>query len=84
MVFIYDPNLLVSNQQATELISARNMLSESVVLLIAKTGASSSKDFRNRYNTQATELLFFDVTGNLASRSSAIMSTQELIEILAN
>ena len=79
VVFVYDPNLAVSNQQATEINRAREMVGDSINFLVARAGDPTSADFREGLNAESTELLFFDPEGNFNLRTFAPLSAEELI-----
>ena len=78
VVFIYDPNLAVSNQQAIEMNKARELIGEKAILLIADIGDPNSKDFRKQYQARAAELLFFDKVGELLDRKTAVIYAGDL------
>lgn len=79
VVFIYDPNLGISHQQFGEMNKARESIGEAAVFLIAQIGDPNSDSFRQRYQTQAAELLFFDSKGQLTERKLALVSARDLI-----
>lgn len=83
VVFIYDPNLAVSNQQSVEINNARETIGEAVTFLIAKAGDPTSEGFRNRYQARSAELLFFDSDGKLIDRKVAPVSAGEFIAKLS-
>ena len=78
VVFVYDPNLAVSNQQATEMNKAREIIGEQAIFLIAKTGDPESEGFKKRYHARSPDLLFFNREGELVDRQVALLSAEEL------
>ena len=78
VVFIYDPNLAVSNQQAIEMNKARELIGEKAILLIADIGDPNSENFRKQYQARAAELLFFDKAGELLDRKTAVIYAGDL------
>ena len=79
VVFVYDPGLAVSNQQATEINKAREVIGDKVNFLIVKEGDPNSKDFRRRYRARSADLLFFNGDGELIDRKVALLSAEEFI-----
>jgi hypothetical protein len=84
IVFIYDPNLVASNQQATEMSNAEALLEGRAVFLIAKVGDPTSAEFRERYEARALDLLLFDESGELINRKIPVMSAEALISLVSN
>ncbi|MGF1528372.1 MAG: hypothetical protein ACFCBW_16465 [Candidatus Competibacterales bacterium] len=84
VVFIYDPNLLVSNQQATEMNKARELVGEQALFLIAKIGDPRNEGFKRRYQVRSADLLFFDEEGRLIDRQIALLDAEELARKLSN
>ncbi|SRR6056297_3462922 len=80
VVFIYDPNLVVSNQQATEMKSAREMIGEQANFLLVRAGDPTTDDFKNEYQARSTDLLFFNGDGKLVERQAAVLNAEALIE----
>ncbi|MBF7073598.1 hypothetical protein ISG33_09350 [Glaciecola sp. MH2013] len=82
VVFIYDLNRVVSNQQTIEINAAKEQLSESVNFLVARTGYPATDEFMQTYNAESAELLFFDESGNLFLRRFAPMDEVSFTMIL--
>ena len=82
VVFIYDPNLLVSSEQAAEMNRARELIGARANFLIAKVGDPNSAAFRVGYKVYETELLFFNKKAELFHRQVALVSAEELVEKL--
>lgn len=84
VVFVYDPNLVVSNQQANEIKRAREMIGDRANFLLVRAGDPTAADFRNEYQARSADLLFFDGDGELVDRQVAVLSADALIERLAD
>jgi hypothetical protein len=83
VVFVYDPNLLVSNQQTRELDAARESLGESVHFLIADVGRPEAQQFMRQHQASSTQLLLFAPDGSVLGRMQALVTTDELIKSIA-
>lgn len=83
VVFVYDPNLTMSNLQATEINKARELIGEQAIFLIAKIGDPTAQDFIKRYDARSLDLLFFNEQGNLIYRHIALLKYEELIQKLS-
>ncbi|NDY96088.1 hypothetical protein [Wenzhouxiangella limi] len=84
VVFVYDLNLSVSNQQANEINRAREMIGEQANFLVVKAGDPTRNDFKERYQTRSADLLFFNGDGELVDRQRALMNAETLIEKLTD
>lgn len=82
VVFVYDPNLAVSNQQAIEINKAIKIIGEQVNFLIVKIGDPESESFKNKYRVRSADLLFFDGDGELFDRQVALLNAELLVEKL--
>ena len=82
VVFVYDPNLLVSNQQATEINKAKTIIGEQANFLIVKIGDPKRERFKNTYRVSSADLLFFNGDGELFDRQVALLNAELLIEKL--
>lgn len=80
VVFVYDPNLAVSNQQATEMNRAREMIGEQANFLVVRAGDPTRDDFRNEHQARSVDLLFFSGDGELVDRQRALLDAETLIE----
>lgn len=80
VVFVYDPNLTVSNQQATEMNRAREIIGQQANFLIVKAGDPTRNDFKEQYQTRPADLLFFNGDGELVDRQVALFNAETLIE----
>jgi hypothetical protein len=80
VVFVYDPNLVVSNQQATEMKRAREMIGEQANFLVVRAGDPTTDDFKQQYQARSADLLFFDGDGELVGRHVAVLPAEALIE----
>jgi hypothetical protein len=83
VVFIYDPNLVGSNQQATAINKARSTGADDVLFLAARTGDPAGEAFKRRYQADSLDLLFFDGQGRLIHRDEALLSHEELLATLS-
>lgn len=84
VVFIYDLNRVVSNQQTIEINSAKAEFSEGVNYLVSRTGYPATDQFIRNYKAQSAELLFFDENGELFARKFALVNAADLKKILAS
>ena len=80
VVFVYDPNLVVSNQQANEMKRAREIIGEQANFLVVRAGDPTRDDFREQYQARSAELLFFNGDGELVDRQAAVLPAEALIE----
>lgn len=80
VVFIYDPNLVVSNQQAVEMKRAREIMGEQANFLVVRAGDPTRDDFKEQYQTRSADLLFFNGDGELVGRQVALFDAEALIE----
>jgi hypothetical protein len=80
VVFIYDPNLVVSNQQANEMKRAREITGEKANFLVVRAGDPTRDDFKEQYQTRPVDLLFFNGIGELVDRRVALINAEALIE----
>jgi len=84
VVFVYDLNLVVSNQQTIEINNARTELGNTVNYLVSRTGYPATDKFMQNYKAESAELLFFDENGKLFKRQFALVSSENLTKTLAN
>ncbi|WP_371192935.1 hypothetical protein [Glaciecola sp. SC05] len=84
VVFIYDLNLVVSNQQTIEMNNAKAELGDTVNYLVSRTGYPATDNFIKNYEAKSAELLFFDEDGKMFKRRFALVSAAELTIILAS
>ena len=82
IVFVYDPNLVVSNQQATLLNEAKPAIGENVNILIAKTGYPDTEALLVRYQAEAAEVLFIDGDGSLIEKQFAPVDAATIASIV--
>ncbi len=82
VVFVYDPNLVVSNQQATLLNEAKPAIGENVNILIAKTGYPDTEALLVRYQAEAAEVLFIDGDGSLIEKQFAPVDAATIASIV--
>jgi hypothetical protein len=84
VVFIYDLNLVVSNQQTIEMNNAKAELGDSVNYLVSRTGYLATDEFMQNYMAESAELLFFDKSGKIYKRKFALVNAADLTIILAS
>jgi hypothetical protein len=80
LVFVYDPNLIVSISQTEQMDKAYDQLSGQVFFLIAKIKTPEGDQFIAEHQARISELLLFDPSGKLIKRQSALKSSSELIQ----
>ncbi|MFT5841208.1 MAG: hypothetical protein ACI9WC_003057 [Arenicella sp.] len=83
VVFIYDLNRVVSNQQTIEINNVRAELGDTVNYLVSRTGYPATDKIMQNYKAQSAELLFFDESGELFNRKFALVNAADLAIILA-
>jgi hypothetical protein len=84
VVFVYDLNFAVSNQQATEINRAREMIGEQANFLVFRAGDPRRDGFRNEYQARSADLLFFNGDGELVDRQRALLNAEALVEKLTD
>lgn len=84
IVFIYDLNLVVSNQQTIEINNAKAELGDVVNFLVSRTGYPATDKLIQKYNAESAELLYFDENGDLFERKFALVNAADLKLILAS
>ena len=84
VVFVYDPNLAVSNQQATQINRAREVIGDQANFLVFRAGDPRKDDFKAEYQTRSADLLFFNGSGDLVDRQRALLDAETLIEKLTD
>lgn len=82
VVFIYDLNRVVSNQQTIEINKAKSQLGDSVNYLVSRTGYPATDKLIQNFQAQSAELLFFDESGELFKREFALLNAADLNIIL--
>jgi hypothetical protein len=80
LVFVYDPNLVVSISQSEQMDKAYDQLGGQVFFLIAKIKTPEGDQFIAEHQANIAELLLFDPSGKLIKRQSALKSSRELIQ----
>ncbi len=82
VVFIYDINIIESNQQSAEMNKAKETIGDNANFLIARTGYPETASLMERYDAQIAQLLFFDENGQLRTRKFAVIPANQLIDTL--
>ncbi|MCC4833729.1 hypothetical protein LMH66_13890 [Shewanella sp. 10N.7] len=80
VVFVYDPNLAVSNSQTEQMNEARGALGDDVAFLIARIGTPEGDQFIGKYQARPAEVLLFEPVGKLVKRQYALKSATELVQ----
>jgi hypothetical protein len=80
LVFVYDPNLVISISQSEQMDKAYDQLGGQVLFLIAKIKTPEGDKFIAEHQASIAELLLFDPSGKLIKRQSALKSSSELIQ----
>jgi hypothetical protein len=82
LVFVYDPNLVVSNQQTTEMGAVRELLGDALHFLIADVGRPDAQQFMQRHRARPTQLLLFAPDGNLLGKMDGLVTSEELLKAI--
>ena len=83
VVFVYDLNLVLSNQQTIEINNAKTERGDTVNYLVSRAGYPETDKFMQNYEAESAELLFFDESGELFNRKFALVNAADLAIILA-
>jgi len=83
LVFVYDPNLMVSISQTEEMNKARDQLSDQVFFLVAQISTPEGDQLIAEHRASPSELLLFDSSGRLIKRQFALKNSSELIQWIA-
>ncbi len=84
VVFVYDPGLGVSIEQASEMNKARKIIGKQASFSIAKIGSPEGDSIARRYQAQPPTILFFNGEGELIDRQLALLSAAEIVKRLSN
>jgi hypothetical protein len=79
LVFVYDPNLVASNQQTREMDVLRESLGDTLHFLIADVGRPDAQQFMQRYQATRTQLLLFAPDGRLVLRMQGPATSEQLL-----
>jgi hypothetical protein len=79
LVFVYDPNLVVSNQQTREMDALRDSLGDALHFLIADVGRPDAQQFMQRHQATRTQLLLFAPDGRLVARMQGPATSEQLL-----
>jgi len=82
LVFFYDSNLLISNQQAREMNKVRESLAEELHFLIADIGRPDAQLFMKQHQAARVQLLFFAADGSLLNRTEALVTAEDLLVLI--
>ena len=78
LVFVYDPNLLVSNQQTREMDKTREQLGDELHFLVADVGRPDTQQFMRQHQAAPTQILLFAADGSLMARTRSLLAAGEL------
>jgi hypothetical protein len=82
LVFVYDPNLVVSNEQTREMDKAREILGDDLHFLVADIGRPAAQQFMDQHRAKATQLLLFAADGQMLGRMQGLMTAEELVAVI--
>lgn len=78
LVFVYDPNLVVSNQQTREMDKSREQLGDRLHFLVADVGRPDTQQFMRQHQATPTQILLFAANGSLLERTQSLMTAEQL------
>ncbi len=81
LVFVYDPNLVVSNKQTREMDKARENLADELHFLVADIGRPDTQQFMRRHQATPTQILLFAADGSLLERTQSLMTAEQLLQL---
>ena len=81
LVFVYDPNLVVSNKQTREMDKARESLADELHFLVADIGRPDTQQFMRQHKATPTQILLFAADGSLLERTQSLMTTEQLLQL---
>ena len=81
LVFVYDPNLVVSNQQTREMDKAREKLADELHFLVADIGRPDTQQFMRQHQATPTQLLLFAADGTLLNRTQGLKTAEQLSQL---
>ncbi len=79
LVFVYDPNLALSNAQTEQMNEARAHLGDNVLFLLARVATPEGEELIAKHHSAAGELLLFDGSGQLIKRQFAVQDANQLM-----
>lgn len=79
VVFVYDPNLVVSGQQMQQMNMARDQLQGPTLFVVAKIGSPEGDRFIATHNAKPAELILFNPEGVPVKRAFALKQSNQLI-----
>jgi hypothetical protein len=83
LVFVYDPNLVVSNQQTRELNAVKESLGDALHFLIADVGRPDAQLFLQQHQARPTQLLLFASDGSMVGSMQALVTSEQLLKSIA-
>ncbi len=79
LVFVYDSNLVISNQQTGEMDKAREILAEELHFLVADIGRPEGQLFMQQYQAERAQTLLFAADGSLLKRTQGLVTAEQLL-----
>ena len=83
VVFVYDPNLVVSNQQTRELNAVKESLGDALHFLIADVGRPDAQLFLQQHQARPTQLLLFASDGSMVGSMQALVTSEQILKSIA-
>ena len=81
LVFVYDPNLVVSNKQTREMDKARESIADELHFLVADIGRPDTQLFMRQHQATPTQLLLFAADGSLLERTQGLRTAEQLLQL---
>ena len=82
LVFVYDANLVVSNEQTREMDKARRILGNELHFLVADIGRPASQAFMAQHEAKYTQLLLLAADGQPLGKKQAPMTAEQLVALI--
>ncbi len=82
LVFVYDPNLVVSNQQTRAIDEVRKVRGDALHYLIADIGKPDAQGFMAQHKASRTQLLLFNAEGRELGRMQGLVAAEDLLAAL--
>lgn len=78
LVLVYDPNLVVTSEQVSEMNQIRGELEERLQFLVADVGDAQARAFMSQYKVTPATFLIFAADGSLLKVVQERLSAEEL------
>ncbi|MCK7595331.1 hypothetical protein [Pseudomarimonas salicorniae] len=79
LVFVYDPNLVVSNQQTRVMDEVRELHGDALHFLVADVGHPDTRHFLTRHQARPIQLLLFSADGRELQRMQGLVPAEALL-----